>query len=36
MLEHMMNHHKVEYAAVTRVPANSKGQSLASFTVMRQ
>jgi len=34
MLEHMMNHHKVEYAAV--VPANSKGQSLASFTVMPQ
>ena len=34
MLEHMMHHHKQEYAAV--VIANSKGQSLASFTAGRQ
>ena len=33
MLEHMMHHHKQEYAAV--VIANSKGQSLVSFTVFR-
>ena len=34
MLELMMNHHKQEYASV--VLDNSKGQSLASFTTVRQ